>query len=454
MVEWRYSHFIDHAREVPVMKFRQNRILRILLIALLFVFALPGIVSHAQSSTPAVYVIAIDGEITPAMAVFLQRSLDEAAASSAEGVIIEISTLGGRVDAAIDMRDAIILSGVPVVVYIRDRAISAGALISIAAKTIIMAPGSHIGAAEPIPNEPKIMAFVSGEFRTTAERNGRDPQIAVAMVDRSVVIPGLVSEGEILDMSANQALAYEYADHLADNREDVMQVMGWQNLVTIEVKPDFRFGIAQFLTSYEIASVLLILGLLALLAEFFTPGFGVAGFVSIVCFALYFASGFLAGYTEWWSVIIFIIGIVFLLIELAAPGFGVFGIAGLLSIFIGIVLAAPTLALGVRTLAIALVALLIAIPVFFKLFGKLRFIQRFVLSTAETIERGYTHAESKIDLLGRTGKTQTVLRPSGIIILDGQRVDAVADGEFIDKHVPVKVIHVEGTRVIVQKTDG
>lgn len=430
-----------------------KRFVVIALTIFLFAFSVPAWVAAGQETQQAVYIVPVEGEITPAMAAFLESRLTVANRNNAVGVIIEISTLGGRVDSAIQMRDAIIASDVPVVVYIASRAISAGALISIASDTIIMAPGSHIGAAEPVPNEPKALAYVSGEFRSTAELTGRDPQLAMAMVDKSIEIEGLIGEGEILDMTANEALEWGYADHLANGRAEVLSVMGWANAPLVEEEPDFKFRMAQFLTRYEISSLLLSLGMLALIAELFIPGFGVAGITAIISFALYFTGGFLAGHTEWWAAIIFFAGIVLLVIEIAAPGFGVFGITGLIAIFIGIVFAAPTLSQGIGSLLIALLVAIIAVPIFFKIFGRSRLLQRFVLASEQTVAQGYTHAETKEHLLGRTGRTLTFLRPSGSISLDGQRIDALSDGEFIDKDVPIKVIRVEGTKVFVAALD-
>jgi membrane-bound serine protease (ClpP class) len=421
----------------------------ILLLLLLVVVLIPTFYVSGQSSQPAVHVVSVDGEITPAMASFLDDQITQANLAGADGIIIEISTLGGRVDAAIEMRDAIINSSAPVVVYIDDRAISAGALIAIAADTIIMAPGSHIGAAEPVPNEPKALAFVSGEFRTTAEKTGRDPEIAAAMVDKSIEIAGLVSKGEILDLTANEAIQSGYADYLAKGREEVLRVMGWENASISEAEPDFRYNIAQFLTSYEVAAFLLALGMICLIAELFIPGFGVAGVIGIFCFVLYFAGGFLAGHTELWSLLVFMFGVILLIIEIFVPGFGVFGIAGIIALIVGVIFAAPSLRQGIGSLAIALAAAIVAIPVFFKIFGRTKLIRRLVLVTAETTESGYTHAASKDSLLGKTGVTQTIFRPSGIVKIDGLRVNAIADGEFISQGVPVEVIRVEGTKVIV-----
>ena len=422
---------------------------RLGLLMLLFIAILPAIKVSGQDYQQKVAVIAIDGEITPAMASFLERKITDANLAGADGILIEISTLGGRVVSAIEMRDAIIASAVPVAVYIGDRAISAGALISIAADKIIMAPGSHIGAAEPVPNEPKALAYVSGEFRTTAEKTGRNPEIAAAMVDQSIEIAGLVSKGEILDLTASEAYEVGYADFIASGRNEALKVMGWDNTVIAEAEMDFRYNIAQFLTSYEVASILLILGMIGLIAELFIPGFGIAGILGISFFVLYFAGGFLAGHTEWWSALVFIAGLILLAIEIAAPGFGIFGISGIIALFIGIIFAAPTFNQGIVTLLIALLAAVIAIPVFFKIFGRTKYMKRLVLTTEETAASGYTHADRKDYLLGKTGTTQTVLRPSGSVLIDGSKTDAIADGEFIDKGVLVKVIRVEGTKVVV-----
>ncbi len=422
---------------------------RLIFFLLLFFIVMPAFTVLGQDSPQVVHSIAVDGEITPAMAAFLKHKIDDANANNADGIIIEIKTLGGRVDSAIEMRDAIIASDAPVVVYIESRAISAGALISIAARTIAMAPGSHIGSAKPSPDDPKTVAFVSGEFRTTAELTGRDPQIAVAMVDETIVIEGLVREGEILDLTANEAFANGYADFIADGRAEVMREMGWQNATLIEEEMDFRYRIAQFLTSYEVASLLLSLGMIALIAEFYTQGFGISGIIGIACFVLYFSSGFIVGYTDLWAVVIFFIGVVLLIIELTIPEFGIFGISGLIAMFIGIILAAPSVRQGVFSLLISILAGIIAIPIFIKVFGKSKFMNRLVLAHSETVAMGYVHTAAKNDMVGKTGLALSVLRPSGKILVDGIRTDAIAEGEFIDSGTRIKVVHVEGSKIIV-----
>ena len=136
----------------------------------------------AQSET--VFYIPVKGEINPAMASFVTGQLDRAYEEGASAVVLEITTLGGRVDSALKISEAIINSGVPTVSYIKDRAISAGVLIAISAEKVAMAPGSSIGSAETIPYTEKNISFWTGELRKVAELRDRDAEVIAAMADR------------------------------------------------------------------------------------------------------------------------------------------------------------------------------------------------------------------------------------------------------------------------------
>ncbi|NLO37767.1 MAG: nodulation protein NfeD [Clostridiaceae bacterium] len=425
----------------------------ICLLLLFMILMLPAGFLQAQAAGPVVRAVLVDGEITPAMAAYLTEQIDLANDEGAIGLLLEIRTLGGQVDAAIQMRDAMVASSVPVAVYIESRAISAGALIAIAADTIVMAPGSHMGAAKPIPDDPKTVAFVSGEFRSTAEKNNRNTEIAMAMVDETIAIEGLVAAGEILDLTAQEAKANGYADHLASGRAEALKALGWDSATLVQGEMNFRHRIAQFLSSYTVASILLTVGMLALIAELFTPGFGVAGTIGIISFALYFTSGYLAGYTELWSAAIFLAGIVLIIIEIIVPGFGIFGISGLIALVVGVVFSAPTVGQGILTLLIALGATVAAVPILSKLFGKSRLIQRMVLSHAETVANGYVHTRTEHDLTGQTGVALTDLRPAGVIRIGNERVDALTEGDYIARGATVTVARVQGSKVFVTTRD-
>jgi membrane-bound serine protease (ClpP class) len=426
----------------------------LIVLVLLFGMWLPTFANGATAEVGQVHLIVIDGEITPAMASFLVNAIREANETGAAGILIRVKTLGGRVDAALKMRDAMVEAATPVAVYVESRAISAGALITVAARHIVMASGSHIGAAKPIPDDPKSVAFVSGEFRTTAERYGRDPKIAMAMVDEALEIEGLVRAGEILDMTVTEALRLGYADYLAESVEEALGVLGWGDAAVHDVEMGERYRIAQFLTSYEVASLLLTIGMIALIAEFNAPGFGAPGLIALLCFALYFSGGFIAGNTNLWPALIFMAGIVLLLIEFVVPGFGVFGISGLGAMLVGIVLAAPSVRQGVTSLVIALVVAVLSIPLIIRIFGKTKAFRKLVLSTAETVENGYVHAPATLDLTGQRGTALTLLRPAGMALIGGVRTDVYTQGDFIALGTDIEVIRMEGNKVVVARVPG
>ena len=117
----------------------------------LWLFAVPGFHSFVfAQKVPVVYVAPIEGMIDLGIAPFVQRVLNEATQEGAAAVIVEINTFGGRVDGAVLIRDALLTARVRTVAFVNKRAISAGALISLAAEKIVMADGGTIGAATPV----------------------------------------------------------------------------------------------------------------------------------------------------------------------------------------------------------------------------------------------------------------------------------------------------------------
>ncbi len=402
------------------------------------------------SNGDQVYVVSLKNEITPAMSAYLVDQIEMANLAQAKGIIIDISTLGGRVDSALEMRDAMISSKVPIVVFVGDRATSAGALITIAADTIIMAPGSHMGAAEPIPYSEKTVAYVSGEFRSTAEARGRDPLIAAGMADKDLDVPGF-PRGKLVNITAEEATKLAFIDGVQPNITGVLELMNWQEAQLLEIEPGALYQIAQFLTRSEVASILLIIAFFAMVIEVFLAGFGLPGIISIIAFALYFGGAFLAGNTEWWSAILFALGLILLIIEIFVPGFGVFGVSGIIMILVGIVFAAPTIGQGILILGIAVATTAVLIPILYKLFGGPRLFRRLVLQESETVDKGYVNLpyNSLSELLGKTGETITPLRPAGIIVVEGKRMDAISEGTYLPSGTKIRIVEVQGTKIVV-----
>ncbi len=154
---------------------------------------------HANQTVEAC-LISVKGTIDLGLSSYIERALKEAEANDAKIVIFEIDTLGGRVDAALQIRDRIIGLKIPSVAYIKNRAWSAGALISLSAKYLIMDKSATIGAAEPRPAEEKIISALRTEFASTASSRGRSEIIASAMVDKDVAIENVVEKDKILTL--------------------------------------------------------------------------------------------------------------------------------------------------------------------------------------------------------------------------------------------------------------
>jgi membrane-bound ClpP family serine protease len=145
-------------------------------------------------------------------------------------------------------------------------------------------------------------------------------------------------------------------------------------------------------------------------------------------------------------------GFLFLFLEIAViPGFGLAGIIGLLMLITGLVFAFLKLSLAMAGLAtfgagVGLIALLIW---FFCYFPNTRMGQAFVLSEESSVEDGCIAIQDLKQYVGKEGITQTMLRPSGIALVDGEKLDVISDCEFIEKGVAIKITKLKNGRLLV-----
>jgi len=300
----------------------------------------------AESSQPVVYVVPIEGVIDLGLAPFVQRILDEAVATRAAAVVLEVNTFGGRVDAAVLIRDALLTARVPTVAFVNKRAISAGALISLAAEKIAMADGATIGAAAPVQMGPggvpesaseKTVSYLRKEFRATAESRKRPPLLAEAMVDTDVEVPGVKPKGKLLTLTTAEALQHQLADVQADDRA---AVLAWLGLAGAEVRqplPTWAENLVRFLTHPIVASLLLTVGVLGIVAELQAPGLGAPGILGLVSLALFFWGHWLVRLAGWEEILLIGLGLGLLAVEaFVLPGFGIAGVLGIVALLAGL----------------------------------------------------------------------------------------------------------------------
>lgn len=443
-----------------------------IVVPLLSCLVLLGTPGHAfaQDKGPAiVYVAPVDGIIDLGLAPFVQRVLNEATEAGAAAVILEINTFGGRVDAAVQIRDALLNSRVRTVAFVNRRAISAGALISLAAETIVMTGGATLGAATPVqagapgaetqPVSEKSVSYVRKEFAATAESRRRPVAIAEAMVDTDVAIKGLIEKGKLLTLTTEEALKHKVAELRADTLDDALAKLGLAGAEVRRAAPNWAENVVRFLTHPVVSSLLITVAMLGIIIELRTPGFGVPGAVGVSSLGLFFWGHWLVQLAGFEELLLVGAGVILLALELlVVPGFGIVGILGIIAIVASLVLsmigpgAAPTFVLAAVTRVVLSVALaLLASLLLLRLLPRLPFGRRLILQRGLSSGEGYASApESDARLLGKTGLTSSPLRPAGIAEIDGQRVDVVSEGELIDAGQPIEVIRVDGNRIVVR----
>ncbi|RPJ15128.1 MAG: nodulation protein NfeD [Deltaproteobacteria bacterium] len=425
--------------------------------------------SFAQTS-PVVYVVPIEGIIDLGLAPFVQRVLGEATDAGAAAVILEINTFGGRVDAAVLVRDALLNARVKTVAFVNKRAISAGALISLSAEKIVMADGGTIGAATPVqmgqpgapakPVEEKTVSYMRKEFRATAESRKRPPLIAEAMVDADVEIPGLIEKGKLLTLTPDEALKHEVVDFRADTITSVLEQLSLAGAEVKRASPNWAENIVRFLTHPILSSLLISIGMLGIIMEIRTPGLGMLGVLGIASLALFFWGHWLVHLAGWEELLLVGAGIALLVVEIfITPGFGVTGALGIVALLSGLSLslfgAGVTWEFVLRAVGRVVVSLLLAIIgslVMLRFLPRLPFGRRLILETELLSGAGGGSApENDRMWLGKSGTALSPLRPAGSAEIEGERVDVVSVGEFIEPGVPIVVTHVDGNRIVVRR---
>ncbi len=427
--------------------------------------------SYAQTDSVKgahrVLVIEIANEVDAGMASYVERSVAQAEKEHAV-ILLHVNTLGGALDAAIKIRDAILNAKVPLTIaFVDKRAISAGSLISLAAKKIVMSSGSTMGAATPIyatgeKASEKVNSYMRAEMKSTAETNHRDPRIAVAMVDETNGLDSstgiILPPGKLLTLTTNDALKVKYADTTAETIDAALASVGIQATDIINTEESFGDKLIRFLTSSIVSSLLIMIGMAGAFYTIKTGHFGAITIAAVGAFALFFGGQYITNIAPFIAIVLFLVGITLLLIEVSpVPTFGLAGVLGIIGVVAGLFLA---LAGDLKTLtpdretqtfvtlAIALSGVLVLGFLIVKYGPKAEWLQKFRL-LATTADTTFYATEQSL-LIGKHGITQTMLRPAGIVLVEDRKIDAVTNGEFIAPGTAVSVIQMTGNRVVVQ----
>ena len=422
--------------------------------------------TQAIYSQDKVYIAKIDGMIDLGLAPYVKRVVEDAEKNSATAVIFKINTFGGRVDAATQIKDAIIDCSVKTIAFIDKRAISAGALISLSCDVIVMVPGASMGATTVVDQaggkqSEKAQSYMRAEMRATAERMGRRTDIAEGMVDERVIVEGLVDSTKLITLTSEEAVKYGMADSVITDFSALLKAYNLEDHEIVDSESNWAEDFVRFLNNPVITSILMMIALVGLFTEIKTPGWGLPGTAAVISLALFFGTGYILELASAIEIIIFIIGVVLLLVEIfVIPGFGLFGAAGIIlmvgSLFLGLISDFPLvdwdmIQMATIQLAGAFILSIIVIFILLKYLPKTKIWSNLVLQKNIDEQSGYTSDKKIKELIGKTGKALTDLRPSGTALIDNNRVDVVTSGEYIIKGIKIVVIDEEGSKIVVQK---
>jgi len=423
--------------------------------------------AQATTVAPVVFVLTIEGVIDLGLAPYVARTIREAEAAGAAAVVLDINTFGGRVDAAVAIRDSLLNSPVRTIAFINQRAISAGALIALACDTIVMTRGGTIGAAAPVtgagtgesvPADEKSVSYVRKEFRATAEARGRPPELAEAMVDEDVAVAGIIDSGKLLTMTTSEAIAQKLADFVADTLDEALVVVDLPGATVQRIDETWAESVVRFLTHPVVSSLLMTLALLGILLEIRTPGFGAPGAIGLLCLGLFFWGHWIVQLAGWEELLLLVVGIVLIAVEvLIIPGTSVAGVAGVIALVAGLAMVlvgagatVPVVIQALGRVALSILVAMVGTLLLMRVLPQLPFGRRLVLDTGMVAGLGWVSPpETDHQWLGRSGTASSPLRPAGIAVIEGSRVDVVSDGGFIEAGTPIVVTRVDGNRIVV-----
>jgi membrane-bound serine protease (ClpP class) len=325
-----------------------------------------------------------------------------------------------------------------------------------------------MGATTPVDGSgtkasDKVTSYMRAEMRATAERTGRDVKIAEAMVDERVDIAGFSAEaGRPATLTTEQALNYQMADETAETLDDVLRIYDLGDADIVKIELNWAEHVVRMLTNPVVTSILLAVAMFGLIAEVRTPGWGLGGTLALVALAIFFGSHLVVKLAEWQELALFAVGLGLLIVEaIAIPGFGIVGLVGIGAMLASIVItqlgdfqlwSIEEIAAVFARLSASMIGAFVLSLIALRSLPKLAAFNRLVLNSETRASEGYVSSSRDHDdqWLGKEGISITYLRPAGIALVDGERLDVVTDGEFIEAQQPIKIVEARGNRIVVQ----
>lgn len=392
------------------------------------------------------------GPVTPVLAGYIERAIDDAEAQNASALIIELDTPGGSVDITTDITQRMTASAVPVVVWVAPsgaHAGSAGTFITLAGHVAAMAPGSSIGAASPISSEgqdlgetakAKAVNILVADIKNLASRRGDK---AVAWAEKAVAEAAAATAQEALDLGV--------IDIIAANREDLLrqldgrtvtlqdQTVALQTLgAVVEEAPLSPWeGLLNQIANPAIAAILLTIGINAILFELSSPGGFAVGILGVICVLLAFwALGTINA--NWTGLAFVILALGLFVLDIKAPTHGALTVGGIASFIFGLYLLYNNSDVAVPWPSIVVSAA--AMGLFFA----------FVVAKAVAIQHRPAFGAMS-SMIGAHGLVRRPLEPQGMVFINGELWQAESESGPLGANEPVIVTRQEGFLLHVRR---
>ena len=420
-----------------------RRCLAVAVLALLAFLAGPALGQETQS-IPS---IELSGEISPATSGWIDSALDEAAADDAPLAIIRLDTPGGSDSSMRDIVKDVLAAPMPVVVYVSpngSRAGSAGVFVTEAADVAAMAPETNIGSASPIMSDGgdlgetlgrKVINDASAYVRALATTHGRDPELAEQMVREATS----VTAAEALDAGLIDLIAADVDDLLV--QLDGFEVKGPKaatldssGLSVEEREMPLSYDVLQILVDPNVVFLLLLIGMVGIALEVFSPGTIIPGAVGGISLLLG-VIGAAQLPVEAIGVVLLIVAFALIVAEAHLPTGGLLGLAGVGALVAGGLLLFGEDEGGAEISPALVIALALVLGGLTVVVGR-----KVLAARRRPVTTGEEH------LVGSVGRVRTALDPVGQVFVAGALWRARADAS----EAPIEV----GYRVRIEAVDG
>ena len=415
----------------------------------LLLSVLPGFLPAQEKQ---VNILKINDAITPAIADFIKRGIEQSIKDKAECLVIQMDTPGGLDLSMRDIIKEIMNADIPIVVYVAPsgaRAASAGVFITLASDIAAMAPGTNIGAAHPVAvgggrmdrtMAEKVVNDAAAYIESIAAKKGRNVKWAAKAVRESVSI----TETEALKIKIIDLIAKNVDDLLAKIHGKRIEKsrrtfkLATKGLKTKSVEMGFRENFLAVLSNPNIAYILMMIGLVGLYFELSNPGAIFPGVIGGICLILAFFA-FRTLPVNYAGILLILLGVFLFIAEIKITSYGLLSVGGVVSLALGSIM------LFDSPLPFLRASLMVIIPTVLAAAGF------FIFAVTMTIKAHMAKpATGKEGLLGEVGKVTTRIAPEGKVFVHGELWNAYAD-EIIEEGQKVRVVKAEGLWVKVEK---